>query len=99
MPAQNTHQHVSFTHVTTLYPHPHIPPLSLVPTIACLTQQVSAHGTGAAIPPVDETVVAMKLITPAQGLLELSKVGVCVCVFVLLVRSSCAVVDACVWLP
>lgn len=36
--------------------------------------QVSAHGTGAGIPPVDETVVAMKLITPAQGLIELSRV-------------------------
>lgn len=38
--------------------------------------QVSAHGTGAAIPPVDEQVVALKLVTPALGTIELSKVGV-----------------------
>ena len=37
--------------------------------------QVSAHGTGAAIPPVDEQVVALKLVTPALGTLELSRVG------------------------
>ena len=36
--------------------------------------QVGAHGTGGKIPPVDEQVVAMKLITPAEGTLELSKV-------------------------
>lgn len=35
--------------------------------------QVSAHGTGALIPPVDEQVVAMKLVTPALGTIELSK--------------------------
>ena len=29
--------------------------------------QVGAHGTGAAIPPVDETVVEMKIITPRGG--------------------------------
>ncbi len=34
--------------------------------------QVSAHGTGAAIPPVDEQVVAMKLVTPAKGTIHLS---------------------------
>lgn len=34
--------------------------------------QVSAHGTGATIPPVDEQVVAMKLVTPAGGTLELN---------------------------
>lgn len=34
--------------------------------------QVGAHGTGASIPPVDEQVVAMKLITPAAGELDLS---------------------------
>lgn len=33
---------------------------------------MSAHGTGAAIPPVDEQVVRMRLITPAMGALELS---------------------------
>ena len=30
-------------------------------------RQVGAHGTGAAIPPVDETVVAMTLVTPGQA--------------------------------
>lgn len=34
--------------------------------------QVSAHGTGAGIPPVDEQVVAMTLVTPGQGTLQLS---------------------------
>lgn len=34
--------------------------------------QVSAHGTGAAIPPVDEQVVGLKLVTPGRGVLELS---------------------------
>lgn len=36
--------------------------------------QVGAHGTGATIPPVDEQVVAMKLVTPALGTLQLSEV-------------------------
>ncbi|KAL4448874.1 hypothetical protein ABPG77_007591 [Micractinium sp. CCAP 211/92] len=35
--------------------------------------QVSAHGTGAGIPPVDEQVVSMKLVTPALGTIELSR--------------------------
>ncbi|KAI8472331.1 MAG: hypothetical protein J3K34DRAFT_212053 [Monoraphidium minutum] len=34
--------------------------------------QVSAHGTGAAIPPVDEQVVSLRLVTPGKGVLELS---------------------------
>eukprot|EP00887_Chlorella_sp_A99_P007279 scaffold2.g7279.t1 len=34
--------------------------------------QVSAHGSGAAIPPVDETVVAMTLVTPGVGTLRLA---------------------------
>ena len=34
--------------------------------------QVGAHGTGASIPPVDEQVVGVKLITPAAGELVLS---------------------------
>ncbi len=34
--------------------------------------QIGAHGTGAAIPPVDEFVTRLKLITPNQGVLELS---------------------------
>ncbi|KAL3159108.1 hypothetical protein ABBQ32_011105 [Trebouxia sp. C0010 RCD-2024] len=35
--------------------------------------QVGSHGSGATIPPVDEQVVSMKLVTPARGCLELSK--------------------------
>lgn len=34
--------------------------------------QVGAHGTGARIPPVDEQVVALKVITPAAGEIDLS---------------------------
>ena len=34
--------------------------------------QVSAHGTGAQIPPVDDFVVAMTLVTPSKGLIHLS---------------------------
>ena len=34
--------------------------------------QVGAHGTGARIPPVDEQVVEMTLVTPAEGTLVLS---------------------------
>lgn len=36
-------------------------------------RQVSAHGTGATVPPVDEAVVAMKLVTPGKGTLTLSR--------------------------
>ncbi|XP_021744521.1 L-galactono-1,4-lactone dehydrogenase, mitochondrial-like [Chenopodium quinoa] len=35
--------------------------------------QVGAHGTGAKLPPIDEQVIAMKLVTPAKGIIELSK--------------------------
>ncbi|CAO2831640.1 unnamed protein product [Amaranthus hypochondriacus] len=35
--------------------------------------QVGAHGTGAKLPPIDEQVIAMKLVTPAKGTIELSK--------------------------
>lgn len=35
--------------------------------------QVGAHGTGASIPPVDETVVSLKMATPALGLVTLSQ--------------------------
>ncbi|KAK9664424.1 hypothetical protein RND81_14G040800 [Saponaria officinalis] len=35
--------------------------------------QVGAHGTGARLPPIDEQVIAMKLVTPGKGTLELSK--------------------------
>merc|ERR1719335_621480 len=37
--------------------------------------QVSAHGTGARIPTVDEMVLSMTLVTPGKGLLELSADG------------------------
>lgn len=35
--------------------------------------QIGAHGTGARIPPVDEQVIGLKLVTPGLGTLELSK--------------------------
>ncbi|KAI9161798.1 hypothetical protein LWI28_020770 [Acer negundo] len=35
--------------------------------------QVGAHGTGAKLPPIDEQVISMKLVTPAKGTIELSK--------------------------
>lgn len=35
--------------------------------------QVGAHGTGARVPPVDEQVVEMTLVTPAEGSLVLSE--------------------------
>lgn len=35
--------------------------------------QVGAHGTGARLPPVDEQVISMKLVTPTKGTIELSK--------------------------
>lgn len=34
--------------------------------------QVGAHGTGASIPPVDEQVVGLTLVTPSQGTLRLT---------------------------
>ncbi|CAK9003673.1 4-lactone dehydrogenase, partial [Durusdinium trenchii] len=34
--------------------------------------QVGAHGTGAALPPVEEQIVSMKMVTPGKGLVELS---------------------------
>ena len=34
--------------------------------------QVGAHGTGATIPPVDEQVIAFKLVTPGEGTLEVT---------------------------
>lgn len=34
--------------------------------------QVGAHGTGARLPPVDEQVVSLKLVTPAKGTIDLS---------------------------
>lgn len=36
--------------------------------------QVSAHGTGATIPPVDDQVLALKLVTPGLGTIQLSEV-------------------------
>ncbi|KAG6488250.1 L-galactono-1,4-lactone dehydrogenase, mitochondrial-like [Zingiber officinale] len=35
--------------------------------------QVGAHGTGARLPPIDEQVVSMKLVTPTKGTIEVSK--------------------------
>lgn len=35
--------------------------------------QVGAHGTGASLPPIDEQIVSMKLVTPAKGVIEVSK--------------------------
>ncbi|KAM7524453.1 hypothetical protein LguiA_014355 [Lonicera macranthoides] len=35
--------------------------------------QVGAHGTGARLPPVDEQVISMKIVTPAKGTIEVSK--------------------------
>ncbi|KAI5318053.1 hypothetical protein L3X38_037761 [Prunus dulcis] len=35
--------------------------------------QVGAHGTGAKLPPMDEQVISMKLVTPAKGTIEISK--------------------------
>lgn len=35
--------------------------------------QVGAHGTGATLPPIDEQVISMKLVTPAKGTIEVSK--------------------------
>ncbi|CAA2981262.1 L-galactono-1,4-lactone dehydrogenase, mitochondrial [Olea europaea subsp. europaea] len=35
--------------------------------------QVGAHGTGAKLPPIDEQVISMKLVTPAKGTIEVSK--------------------------
>jgi len=34
--------------------------------------QVGAHGTGATLPPVDERVVGLKIVTPGRGTLQLS---------------------------
>ena len=34
--------------------------------------QIGAHGTGASIPPVEEQIVKMKLVTPGEGLIEVS---------------------------
>ncbi|CAL0299318.1 unnamed protein product [Lupinus luteus] len=35
--------------------------------------QVGAHGTGARLPPIDEQVIGIKLVTPAKGTIEISK--------------------------
>ncbi|MQM02490.1 hypothetical protein Taro_035254 [Colocasia esculenta] len=35
--------------------------------------QVGAHGTGANLPPIDEQIVSMKLVTPAKGTIEVSR--------------------------
>ncbi len=36
--------------------------------------QVGAHGSGATIPPIDEQITSMRIVTPALGTLELSEV-------------------------
>lgn len=36
------------------------------------SRKVGAHGTGATIPPVDEQIVGMTLVTPNAGVLDLS---------------------------
>ncbi len=54
--------------------------------------QVGSHGSGATIPPVDEQVVSMKLVTPALGCLELSKVMSC---FARMMYMACTVYMAC----
>ncbi|KAG9443649.1 hypothetical protein H6P81_014989 [Aristolochia fimbriata] len=35
--------------------------------------QVGAHGTGARLPPIDEQIISMKLVTPSKGTIEVSK--------------------------
>ncbi|KAF3442490.1 hypothetical protein FNV43_RR16406 [Rhamnella rubrinervis] len=35
--------------------------------------QVGAHGTGARLPPIDEQIISIKLVTPAKGTIEVSK--------------------------
>ncbi|CAA7388563.1 unnamed protein product [Spirodela intermedia] len=35
--------------------------------------QVGAHGTGACLPPIDEQIISMKLVTPAKGTIEVSE--------------------------
>ncbi|CAH9068831.1 unnamed protein product [Cuscuta epithymum] len=35
--------------------------------------QVGAHGTGARLPPIDEQVIGMKLVTPAKGTIYISR--------------------------
>ena len=48
------------------------PSLAPLRKVIVVDLQVSAHGTGAGIPPVDEQAVALTLVTPGQGTLELS---------------------------
>lgn len=62
------------TAVVQLWPVPccNAPPLVSCPweisftPMANFTPQVSAHGTGATIPPVDEQVVALRMVTPGK---------------------------------
>jgi hypothetical protein len=46
-------------------------PAALRPS--CHALKTGAHGTGATLPPVDDQVVAMRLVTPAMGVITLSK--------------------------
>jgi hypothetical protein len=56
----HTHIHTRMRVHTYIYTHTHL-------------SQVGAHGTGARIPPVDEQVVSMRLVTPGVGPLTLSQ--------------------------
>jgi hypothetical protein len=51
--------------------------------------QVGAHGTGARTPPADEQVIAMRLVTPNLGPLELSEVR-CECAQTVLSHACCS---------
>ena len=57
--------------------HPHLQPHTMIVTHGAVQEtfapgQVSAHGTGASIPPVDEQVVGLTVVTPGRGTLCLS---------------------------
>lgn len=47
----------------------------MISLVLVYNAQVGAHGTGADIPPVDEQVVGLTLVTPAQGTLRLTAAG------------------------
>ncbi|CAN6586325.1 unnamed protein product [Malus baccata var. baccata] len=49
-----------------------LPPLGSSRLVA-FCRWVGAHGTGSRLPPIDEQVISMKMVTPAKGTLEVSK--------------------------
>ncbi len=54
--------------------NPPDPPLTRTPTHSTVGwTQVSAHGTGISLPPVDEMIVHLQLATPVDGLVSLSE--------------------------